>query len=55
MASKFDEIIQDAITKAEAVKVPMEDFVQGLKDMRDALTERLSIAVGRDGMDVACR
>ena len=37
----FEQIIQDAISEAESVDCPMEDFVEGLESMKMSLTARI--------------
>ena len=39
--SRFAEIMEDAIRKAEEVDCSLPSFVEGLKEMRDLLQERL--------------
>ena len=39
MGDKFQEIVELALSNARAVDCSRSDFIEGLKTMRDALTE----------------
>lgn len=40
----FEKIAAEAISKAEQVKCALPMFVQGLREIRDAIDERLQLA-----------
>jgi len=42
--SEFEKIAQEVVRKAEAVKCPFRDFVEGLRSILIDVRERLEIA-----------
>lgn len=44
MSDTFERLAQDAISAAERVDVPFEDFVHGLETMVVTLRDRLELA-----------
>jgi hypothetical protein len=42
LEERFSQVQEKAIVKAERIKCPMRDFLEGLKTMRIALNERIS-------------
>lgn len=41
--AEFEKIAKETIKAAEKVKCPKEDFIEGLRAVRDAVAERLSL------------
>jgi hypothetical protein len=44
MTAEFEDIINEAIIKAEHVNCSFEEFVEGMREMVDTLTERFESA-----------